>query len=162
MFGSLKRLFAPWSCSGESRTSHGKYIYPIPAEIPINIEPESITHVGRDEFAIDFLIPEGTAILAAREGLIYEVVVINNVGGAEEKYAEFANYIIIKHEDDEFSVYIHLKQNSATIISGEEVKAGQVIAIQGSTGYTFEPHLHFAVFRNGETVKIRFCERRKR
>ena len=161
MLGSLKKKFLGFlhRSQGE-RISTGKYAYPIPSEVPINIEPQSITHVGRDKYAIDFLIPEGTAVLAARDGTVHEVVEIFNVGGPEEEYAEFANYILIRHEDGEFTIYIHLKQNSAKVITGESVKEGQIIALQGSTGYTYEPHLHFAVFRNGETVRVRFKQKR--
>ena len=160
MLGYLKRkFFGLLHHSQDRRISIGKYAYPIPAEISIDIEPESITHIGRDKYAIDFLIPEETAVLSARDGTVHEVVEIYDVGGSEEKFAKFANYILIRHEDDEFSFYVHLGKDSAEVITGELVKEGQTIARQGSTGYTYEPHLHFAVFRNGETVRIRFKRR---
>ena len=55
------------------------------------------------------------------------------------------NYITIEHAPDEFSFYGHLSQGSIRVRVGDKVKAGQVIALVGSTGNSTEPHLHFQV-----------------
>lgn len=68
--------------------------------------------------------------------------------------AAFGNYIIIQHASDEFSFYAHLSQDSIRVRQGDKVKAGQVIALVGSTGNSSEPHLHFHVMdsREGSTA----------
>ncbi len=53
------------------------------------------------------------------------------------------NYAVIKHSENEFSFYAHIKQHSFKVKAGDKVKAGQPIACAGSTGNSTEPHLHF-------------------
>lgn len=53
------------------------------------------------------------------------------------------NYIIIRHSPGEFTYYGHLSQHTLKVKVSDRVKAGQPIALVGSTGYSSEPHLHF-------------------
>ncbi len=55
------------------------------------------------------------------------------------------NYIIIEHENQEYSYYLHLKKNSLIVSVGDNVKRGQHIAELGHSGNSTEPHLHFHV-----------------
>jgi len=53
------------------------------------------------------------------------------------------NFIVIKHDEKEFSVFAHLIPGSAIVCEGDKVKQGAVIAKCGNSGNTSEPHLHF-------------------
>jgi len=53
------------------------------------------------------------------------------------------NYVVIRHAADEFTYYAHLSQGTIRVKAGDKVRAGQVIALAGSTGNSSEPHLHF-------------------
>ena len=53
------------------------------------------------------------------------------------------NYIIIDHENGEFSFYAHLSEGALRVKPGDRVAQGDVIAAVGNTGHTSEPHLHF-------------------
>jgi len=64
--------------------------------------------------------------------------------------AAIGNYMTIEHAPDEFSFYAHLSQDSIRVKAGDKVKAGQVIALVGSTGNSSEPHLHFQVMDSRE------------
>ncbi|MEM8860516.1 MAG: M23 family metallopeptidase [Chloroflexota bacterium] len=55
----------------------------------------------------------------------------------------FGNLIFIKHNDNQFSRYAHLREISVS--RGEEVTAGQVIGRLGTTGRSTGNHLHFDV-----------------
>ncbi len=55
------------------------------------------------------------------------------------------NYVLIRHDGGEHSLYAHLKQASVIVKQGDVVKAGQMIAHAGSSGNSTEPHLHFQV-----------------
>ena len=94
--------------------------------------------------ALDFSMPEGTLIYAAREGVIYSFKDDNYEGGVFKKYENRANYIIIKHSDGSFGCYWHLQKNGVVIKKGKVAK-GQLIGYSGSTGFVLRPHLHFAV-----------------
>lgn len=96
--------------------------------------------------ALDFEMPVGTEVFAAREGIIYSYKDDSNEGGVSSKYKKRANYLIIKHDDGSFGCYWHLKKDGVLIKSGH-VKKGQLIALSGSTGFVLNPHLHFSVKR---------------
>ena len=60
------------------------------------------------------------------------------------------NYIIIKHNDQEFSFLAHLKKDSISVKVGDTVCRGDIIAKCGNTGNSSEPHLHFQI-QNGQS-----------
>lgn len=94
--------------------------------------------------AIDFDMPVGTPIHAAREGIIYGYKDDSNVGGPFTGYKNKANYIIIKHSDGSFGCYWHLQFHGVLVKDGVVAK-GQIIGYSGNTGFIFKPHLHFSV-----------------
>ena len=110
--------------------------------------------------AIDFEMPIGTPVCAARAGLIYSYKDDSDDGGFFSKYKNKANYIIIKHNDGSFGCYWHLKKNGASIKSGY-VSEGQQIGLSGATGQVLRPHLHFSVklklnYKMNSFVKTKF------
>lgn len=112
--------------------------------------PVSDTHRTRDSmYAVDFSMPVGTQVVAARGGTVFEVASTNFKGGPDEaRFADLANLVRILHEDGTFTVYAHLNWNTIRVRPGERVAAGQYIADSGNTGFSSGPHLHFAVQRN--------------
>jgi murein DD-endopeptidase MepM/ murein hydrolase activator NlpD len=98
----------------------------------------------RNIAALDFNMPEGTPVCAAREGIIYSFKDDSDEGGPFPGYEKKANYIIIKHSDGSFACYWHLKKNGVLIKSGAVAK-GQVIGYSGATGFVLKAHLHFSV-----------------
>lgn len=101
-----------------------------------------------DAFAIDFVVPEGSAIKSAADGKIIYIKKDSCVGGDDEQYEDFKfyNHIVIKHANGEYTEYGHLKFNGCTKIVGEEVHKGDIIGYSGNTGFSAGPHLHFSVF----------------
>jgi len=104
----------------------------------------SFSHQG--ENAIDFTLPEGTAILAARGGKVIEMVDKNDSGCATEDCAKNGNYITILHDDGTLAEYYHLQQYGARVKAGQIVEKGDVLALSGNTGFSKAAHLHFAVY----------------
>ena len=106
-----------------------------------------------DQYALDFNQPEGTPVLAAREGMVIAVRSDSNLGGRDiETYKHTANYIVIKHADGTYGEYWHLQQNSPVVKLGQKVKRGQHIANVGATGAVTCSHLHFAVITPNDDV----------
>ncbi|HTA16992.1 MAG TPA: M23 family metallopeptidase, partial [bacterium] len=104
-----------------------------------------ISHQGL--YALDFAMPDGTAIDAARSGVVIAVKQDSNVGGASAAYANDGNYIEVMHADATWAIYAHLRQGGARVRKGQRVEAGQEIGLSGHTGEASGPHLHFAVYR---------------
>jgi len=110
--------------------------------------------------AIDFEMPIGTPVCAARGGIIYSYKDDSDEGGLFSEYKNKANYIIIKHDDGSFGCYWHLKKNGV-LIKGGHVSAGQQIGLSGATGQVLRPHLHFSVklvlnYQMNSFVKTKF------
>jgi murein DD-endopeptidase MepM/ murein hydrolase activator NlpD len=96
--------------------------------------------------AIDFEMPVGTPVYAAREGIIYRYKDDSDEGGPFAGYKNKANYIIIQHADGSFGCYWHLQHDGVLVKTGH-VAAGQQIGLSGATGQVLRPHLHFSVKR---------------
>lgn len=102
----------------------------------------SFSHKG--ENSLDFSMPEGTEVLAAREGIVVKVVQDNTESCPDESCAKYGNHVIIYHADGTFAKYFHLKYKGANVKVGDTVKKGDVIAFSGNTGWSNGPHLHFS------------------
>jgi murein DD-endopeptidase MepM/ murein hydrolase activator NlpD len=107
----------------------------------------SFSHKGSNLYAIDWKMPEGTPIRAARGGLVVKVKDDSDKGGSSMDYDKFNNYVLIRHDDGTLGHYCHLKKKGVKVRAGEMVKAGDVIALSGNTGFSSGAHLHFCVFK---------------
>lgn len=118
------------------------------------------TFSHQQENALDFRMPEGTEVRAARAGLVIAVVQRFNTYCWSDACKEMANYILIYHPDGTIATYSHLLFNGAKVFIGDTVRKGQLIALSGNTGYTRGPHLHFDCylpsFEGKRTVMTRF------
>lgn len=101
---------------------------------------------SQDEEAWDWAMPEGTPVLAAREGLVVATRSDCTIGAVDEALKNEANYVILRHADGTFSEYHHLREGGVLVKLGDRVAAGQRLGESGNTGYTSRPHLHFSVF----------------
>ncbi len=97
------------------------------------------------EFAVDFEMPVGTPVMAARAGIVVDTKEDSDQGGGSKSYEKQGNYIIILHSDGSVAQYVHLKKDGITVKIGARVKAGDQIGLSGKTGHTTGPHLHFQV-----------------
>ena len=59
----------------------------------------------------------------------------------------FGNWVVIKHDGGEVSVYGHMRYYDVSV--GQRVTAGQKIASIGSEGQSTGPHLHFEIKPDG-------------
>ena len=100
----------------------------------------------QNRYAVDFVVPVGTPVLAARSGTVMETIGSYDRGGQNAKvYASRANFIRILHDDGSMAMYAHLKENGVLVSPGERVGLGDVIGYSGNTGFSSGPHLHFVL-----------------
>lgn len=105
------------------------------------------SHYGASRYAVDFAMPVGTAVHAARNGVVVDIEQSYDKGGDSRRFAKYANYIVILHSDGTTGEYYHLMHNGVTVAVGDKVNTGQQIGYSGNTGFSSMPHLHFAVYR---------------
>jgi len=115
------------------------------------------------EFAWDFVMSEGSVVVAAAAGRVAAVEEGMRGGGFSDLYAGYANYVLIEHAGGLYSPYLHLATTGVLVFPGQLVTAGQPIALSGDTGYSSGPHLHFqvqepAVSTVDQSIAVRFFE----
>lgn len=112
---------------GEISSEYGNRTNPVTGEY--------LMHSG-----VDIAADQGTEIRAAYSGIVSEVG-SNSVGG---------NYISLVHKDGSETLYCHCSKIIAE--KGAVIRAGETIALVGSTGRSTGPHLHFELTVDGNTV----------
>jgi len=112
---------------GKITSSYGRRIHPIS---------------GKPHFhnGIDLSNKAGTTIRAALDGKVLKI-------GYSHVYGK---YIILKHDMSFQTLYGHLKK--VTVDTGMHITQGKKIGEMGNTGYSTGTHLHFSIYKNGDTV----------
>jgi murein DD-endopeptidase MepM/ murein hydrolase activator NlpD len=101
------------------------------------------------QYAIDFAMPIGTDVFAAREGVVIEVASDFFEAGTDyEVDGPRANIVRVLHDDGTMALYVHLNWNTIRVVPGQHVRRGEYLADSGNTGFSTGPHLHFVVQRN--------------
>ena len=107
----------------------------------------------------DWTLPEtvegypcyGRGVIAVADGVVMKVrnhhpdSRTKNLKAYCDTYDYKGNHIIIKHNQSEYSLMVHLMPGSITVKKGDRVKQGQVIARCGNSGNCAAPHIHFAL-----------------
>lgn len=75
----------------------------------------------------------------------------NNIKGFSTQYSA-GNYIVMKHDNNTYTKYCHMKYNSIKVKVGDILEVGSYIGERGATGNATGPHLHFSVKVNGKYV----------
>lgn len=123
-----------------------------------------LSHRGAERFALDFGMPIGTPVHAAREGVVVLVEDSHDAGCAREECGRFANFVVVLHSDGTTGEYFHLERGSVRVRPGDRVARGEWLARSGNTGFSTAPHLHFGVYRTGrdrttQSLAVRFQTR---
>ena len=97
------------------------------------------THDG-----IDIQAAAGTAVVAASAGTVLSV----------EQDDRLGTTVVIDHQNGHITTYASLQQETS-VLSGDEVVAGQIIGTVGNTSLSeagLGAHLHFSVTKDGEPI----------
>jgi murein DD-endopeptidase MepM/ murein hydrolase activator NlpD len=91
--------------------SNYQYLFPFARSMKFKVTQTfngTFSHFGEIQYAVDFAMPEGTGVYAARSGIVVEVKEDSNIGGNNCEYWNSANYILVYHSDGTFGNYLHL------------------------------------------------------
>jgi len=108
--------------------------------------------------AIDFCVPKGTNVLAAKAGTVIWTVDEHGDGGPDSKFYGKANLVEVVHEDGSKALYTHLQKDSIKVKAGDVVFAGDIIGKVGLSGQTSGPHLHFHVVKLNQSMQDIFID----
>jgi len=105
--------------------------------------------------AVDFLGRRGINIVCSYPGVV--IVTFDGISKSWKNLFEeppkgyfppkgdYGNHVIVKHDNNEFSWYCHLKPKSIKVVKGQEIEKGTLIGKMGDTGISLKPHLHFQI-----------------
>lgn len=118
------------------RRGAGEFIFPLSIPAPITSlfgwRNHPIFQERRFHAGVDLAAPEGTPVLAAKDG---EVITAEYLRG-------YGLTVMLRHENGtQETRYPHLSQ--ILVRPGEQIKQGEVVGLIGSTGNSTGPHLHF-------------------
>ena len=113
----------------------------------------------QSRYAIDFKMPIGDTIVAARSGRVVSAIEHYTERGGRD-FRDKANQVVIYHDDGTLAFYVHLDTDGALVEVGDYVDAGQNIGIAGFTGFTTTPHLHFVIRNFRSAIPIQFKEKK--
>ena len=94
----------------------------------------------RHHNGVDIAVPTGTTVKAIAAGRVLE----------SAWHGGYGNLVTIEHGGGMLSMYGHNSRLEVRV--GDQVEAGQALALSGSTGRSTGPHLHFELWKNGSNV----------
>lgn len=127
---------------GSKGNKNGKMIWPVDGTVSSGFGPRG---KRRFHYGIDIPMPKGTAIRAARDGVVTHVTHNRTPG-----FRGYGNSIIIDHGNGISTLYAHCL--TASVKRGQRVKQGDVIGKVGRTGRASTNHVHFEVRVRGKPV----------
>ena len=104
--------------------------------------------------AVELLVPEGTPVVASRDGLVIDVRGLNGDDDSKRS-STIGNYISVFHSDGGWANYGWLREGSLLVKPGDQVKAGQQIALSGSNPDGIGSYIHFAIVHNFVGLNLR-------
>lgn len=104
---------------------------------------------GRSEMhrGVDFVGDEDKNVIAVCGGTVRSSTIVTDKSNLTWQWG---NYVAVTGDDGVTVYYCHLQ--SRAVVRGQQVKAGDVIGIEGATGYVTGRHLHFETRRGTRIV----------
>ena len=125
--------------------NHGSSVVPVDYK---NKDRSYDDHRGTDYLPFPFpwnmMDDSAVQVVAAADGEIVELAGDRDDRNCSIEGPDNPNYILLKHANDTYSIYLHLKKNSLTAKGvGQYVARGEYLGLIGSSGRSTAPHLHF-------------------
>lgn len=118
----------------------------IPSHWPLDV-PGFVTRgqvrpgvVDESHPGIDIAVPLGTPVRASGGGSV-------SAAGYD---ADYGLFVLLRHPSGYETMYGHASR--LLVVEGDDVQAGQVIALSGNSGRSTAPHLHFEIRRDAKSL----------
>lgn len=130
---------APTETPTNVSTSTG-FVRPVSGYVssPFGPRDNPLTGVPEIHKGIDLVNASGTPIVSSAPGVVIKAAPATGYGNVV-----FVSHVI--NSEVWTTVYAHL--NAITVVSGQQVAAGQTVGTLGNTGWSTGPHLHFELHR---------------
>lgn len=96
--------------------------------------------VAESHPGIDIAVPAGTPVRASGGGTV----------AAVGYHPEYGLFVLLRHPSGYETMYGHASR--LIVVEGDDVQAGEVIALSGNSGRSTAPHLHFEIRRDGKSL----------
>src|SRR5262249_31145208 len=103
--------------------------------------------VAINEYVLIWEMPEGTSVLAARDGTVVAIREDSNERGLSDEFRNKANLVTVEHSDGTLADYVRLKFQGVAVKLGQTVKTGDVVGYSGNTGISRNPSLLVRISR---------------
>lgn len=93
--------------------------------------------------------------LVPGDGAPIQSIADGTVRLATESNGAYGVSVYVDHKIDGNTVtshYAHMQYGSLRVVTGQQVKVGDILGLTGNTGRSFGAHLHFEIMVNGEIV----------
>src|SRR5678815_3351767 len=77
---------------------------------PVSQAHDVGSHLQHDTWAWDFRMPEGTPVVSAYDGVVRLARGDSSTGGCDARFAPFANYVVVDHENGLETQYLHFSK----------------------------------------------------
>lgn len=103
------------------------------------------SHRGLGYYGYDLAFAMNAPLHAMRSGVVAKLQNTTKPGdpcyrGGPKSCWTKANYVLLRHDDASFTLYMHL--NAVSVVVGQTVQRGQQLGLVGSTGWSTGAHAH--------------------
>ena len=145
---ALASSSAPWALKAAANQLHGasiveeSFILPLKGRVSsgFGYRKQPMGGARRYHQGVDIAAPNRSPIRAARRGTVRKV---------SRSWAK-GLYITVDHSEGFETGYFHLSK--ATVEVGQWIAQGEIIGLEGTSGNSSGPHLHFEIHKNGQAV----------
>ncbi|WP_422048798.1 M23 family metallopeptidase [Shimia sp.] len=99
---------------------------------------------------VNVLAAAGGVVLGVRDGMRDQIIRTEDIPKLNGR--DCGNGVAIDHGDGWVTQYCHMKRNTVSVATGDQVKRGQPLGEIGLSGRTQFPHLHISVRHNDQVV----------
>jgi murein DD-endopeptidase MepM/ murein hydrolase activator NlpD len=96
--------------------------------------------VAESHPGIDIAVPAGTPVRASGGGTV----------AAAGYHPDYGLFVLLRHPSGYETMYGHASR--LIVVEGDDVQAGEIIALSGNSGRSTAPHLHFEIRRDGKSL----------